>query len=311
MLPPQQLPGDINAELLLAYYPLGTVKLSMQGMHKRNTYGDVIDLEPMGPEALHLTVGRNSLYNSLPEYMFHPVDRFDNLPQYQEKEKFQEQLEEQKQEIADGFRFFAPIDLFILYLRTQLRNKLDAFTHDDVVMQQILGDRLTTQQKQNRFIRHIIPFLPQAKNIRGNRTLLTLILRKTFMEEGLTIRVKQVDKMHTDPVPRYGESLDMVLDDSYVGNTYPEPIQTYEIHYWSDKEAGEHFLHFVDEVEELRQMLQDYFISVEQELHFDITDDTAPLRLNDATTPQRATVPPSPQADPQNSYNFLNYNTNI
>ena len=294
MQPPHHLPGDINAEVLLAYYPLGTVKLSMQGMHKRNSYGDVIDLEPMGPEAMHLTVGRNSLYNSLPEYMFHPIDRFDNLPQYQEKEMFQEQLDEQKQEIADAFRFFAPIDLLILYLRTQLRTKLDSFTHDNVVMQQIIGDRLTPQQKQNRFIRQVIPFLPQAKNIRGNRTLLTLMLRKVFMEEGLVIRLKQTDEMHTDTEPRYGESLDMVLGDSYVGNTYAEPVQTYEIHYWNDKEAGEHFLRFVDEVEELRLMLQDYFLGVEQELRFDITEDAAPLRLNDDVV-----------------YNYLNYNTNI
>ena len=67
MQPPQLLPGDINAEVLLSYYPLGTVKLAMQGMHKRNSYGDIIDLEPMGPEAMRLTVGRNSIYNSLPE----------------------------------------------------------------------------------------------------------------------------------------------------------------------------------------------------------------------------------------------------
>ena len=55
MQPPQLLPGDINAEVLLSYYPLGTVKLAMQGMHKRNSYGDIIDLEPMGPEAMRLT----------------------------------------------------------------------------------------------------------------------------------------------------------------------------------------------------------------------------------------------------------------
>ena len=294
MQPPQLLPGDINAELLLDYYPTGSIKLTMQGMHKRNSYGDVIDLEPMGPEAMHLTVGRNSLYNSLPEYMFHPIDRFDNLPQYEEKERFQEQLEEQKQEITDAFHFFAPIDLLILHLRTQLRHKLDAFTHDDVVMQQIIGDNLTPRQKKNRFIKQVIPFLPQAKNIRGNRTLLTLMLRKVFMEEGLVIRVKQPGQTHTDPQPRYGESLDMVLGDSYVGNTYAEPVPTYEIHYWSDQEAGEHFLRFLDEVEELRQMLQDFFLSVEQELRFDVTEDTAPLRLNDDVF-----------------YNYLNYNTNI
>ena len=294
MLPPLLLPGELNAEVLLAYYPLGSVKLTMQGMHKRNSYGDIIDLEPMGSDAMHLTVGRNSIYNSLPEYMFHPIDRFDNLPQYEEKERFEEQLEKQRQEIADAYCFFRPIDLLILHLRTELRKKMDNYTHEDVVMQQIIGDNLTKQQRNNRFIRQVIPFLPQAKRIRGNRTLFTLMLRKVFMEEGLTVTVQQTPQIHTDEAPRYGESVDMVLDDGYVGNIYAEPVQTYVIHYWSDKEAGKQFLHFLDEVEEFRLMLQDFFLSVEQQLCFDITEDAPPLCLNDDVF-----------------YNYLNYNTNI
>ena len=295
MNPPQLLPGDINAEVLLAYYPEGTVKLSMQGMHKRNSYGDVIDMEPMGEEAMHLTVGRNSIYNSLPEYLFHPIDRFDNLPQYEEKERFREQLEEQAQEISDAYRFFAPIDLLLLKLQTQMREKLDDFTHENVVMQKVIGDSLTDQQLRNRFIRKIVPFLPQAKNIRGNRTLLTFMMRKIFMEEGLTIHADYQKKMHTDQTPRSGNKLDMVLGDSYVGNCFSEPVLTYEIHYWSDREAKSgHFMHFVDEIEEFRLVIQDFFLSVEQELHFDISDDTAPLRLNDDVF-----------------YNYLNYNTNL
>lgn len=295
MNPPQLLPGDINAEVLLAYYPEGTVKLSMQGMHKRNSYGDVIDMEPMGEEAMHLTVGRNSIYNSLPEYLFHPIDRFDNLPQYEEKERFREQLEEQAQEISDAYRFFAPIDLLLLKLQTQMREKLDGFTHENVVMQKVIGDSLTDQQLSNRFIRKIVPFLPQAKNIRGNRTLLTFMMRKIFMEEGLSIRVGYQEKTHTDQVPRYGDKLDMALGDSYVGNCFSEPVLTYEIHYWSDGEAkSDHFMNFIEEIEEFRYVIQDFFLSVEQELRFDISDDNSPLRLNDDVT-----------------YNYLNYNTNL
>jgi hypothetical protein len=71
-------------------------------------------------------------------------------------------------------------------------------------------------------------------------------------------------------------------------------VQTYVTHYWPDKEAGPHFLHFLDEVEELRQVLQDFFLSVEQQLCFDVTRDEPPLRLND-----------------DDRYNYLNYNTNI
>ena len=80
MIPPQLLPGDINAELLLSYYPKGRCKVCLKGLHKRNTYQDIIEMTPFDDNSFLLTVGRNSLYNALPEYMFHPIDRFDNLP---------------------------------------------------------------------------------------------------------------------------------------------------------------------------------------------------------------------------------------
>ena len=71
MIPPQLIPGDINAELLLDYFPEGVCKVALKGLHKRNTYKDVVALDTLAGEKLLLTVGRNSIYNSLPEYMFH------------------------------------------------------------------------------------------------------------------------------------------------------------------------------------------------------------------------------------------------
>ena len=84
---PSNLPSDINVELLLPYYPLGKFKVALKGLHKRNTYNDIIETEIIDDDIMHVGVGRNSIYNSLPEYVFHPSDRFDNIPAYQEKER--------------------------------------------------------------------------------------------------------------------------------------------------------------------------------------------------------------------------------
>ena len=49
------------------------------------------------------------------------------------------------------------------------------------------------------------------------------------------------------------------------------------------------------EIEEFRDFVQDYFLSVDSVLEFDIHNDDAPaLRLNDTVL-----------------YNYLNYNTNL
>ena len=36
------LPEDINIEDLLSYLPFGTYKIALKGLHKRNSYRDVI-----------------------------------------------------------------------------------------------------------------------------------------------------------------------------------------------------------------------------------------------------------------------------
>ena len=292
---PYSLPPDLNAELLLNYFPEGKFRVSFQGLHKRNSYGDIIEVEDMvDKDAIHATLGRMSIYNSLPEYMFHPVDRFDNLPVNNESEAFHNEVDKQEQEIADAFRFFSPIDVLLFHLRTNVREQIEQYTRGDVVMQQILGDRLTEKQHSNRFIRQFEPFLPQCKYIRGNRSLLTFLLRKVLLDEGLRVVVKQEMSNFTDRRPRYDNQVDAVLGDCYVDNSYYENVTVYSISYWSDEECNEKFLSFVDEMEELRLFLQDYFLFVEDELVFHITQDYPPLRLND-----------------EKIYNYLNYNTNI
>ena len=292
---PYSLPPDLNAELLLNYFPEGKFRVSFQGLHKRNSYGDIIEVEDMvDKDAIHATLGRMSIYNSLPEYMFHPVDRFDNLPVNNESEAFHNEVDKQEQEIADAFRFFSPIDVLLFHLRTNVREQIEQYTRGDVVMQQILGDRLTEKQHANRFIRQFEPFLPQCKYIRGNRSLLTFLLRKVLLDEGLRVVVKQEMSNFTDRRPRYDNQVDAVLGDCYVDNSYYENVTVYSISYWSDEECNEKFLSFVDEMEELRLFLRDYFLFVEDELVFHITQDYPPLRLND-----------------EKIYNYLNYNTNI
>ncbi|MBR4238101.1 MAG: hypothetical protein IKQ03_01585 [Prevotella sp.] len=291
---PDDFPSDINAEVFLGCFPRGTCRVAFQGLHKRNSYNDIVELEPIDEDHFKMYIGRQSLYNSLPEYMFHPIDRFDNLPQYEEKERFEEELYAQQEEVENAFRFFAPIDILLLQQRMHAREELEPFARENIVMQQIIGDDLTKAQRRNRFIKRFVKFMPQFKYIRGNKTLLTLLLRKVFFDEGLRVRVTH-EMLHLhDDVPRYADRLDMDLGDGYVGNEWDELITVYQLHYWSEDECGGKFLDFLDEVEELRIFIQDYLLAVGEELRFDITQDEKPLRLGDELF-----------------YNYLGYNTNI
>ena len=291
---PKNLPEDINVELLLSYYPEGSCKVAFKELYKRNAYKDITDIkEDKRDGTLRINVGRHSLYNALPEYMFHQVDRFDN-PKANEKDRFSEEYEKQEQEREDAYRFFAPLDLLLLKLRVKIRERLQEYVERNKVLTDIIVDQLSDEQKSNRFIRRTFDLIPSCKYIRGDKTLLTFMLRKIFMEEGLKIEKHRKLIRYTDEEPRYQDGLDSILGEGYVGNIFDEETTIYDIHYWSDDDCDENFLLFIHETEVFRHFIQDYFISIEETLHFNIYKDDEPLRLSDDMV-----------------FNYLNYNTNL
>lgn len=293
MIVPENVPQDINAEVFLGFFPQGTFRVKFCGLHKRNAYNDILEIEKEQEKFL-LHLGRNSLYNSLPEFLFHSIDRFDNIPEKEKKQRFSEEYAKQEKEKEQAYKFFSPIDTLLFQLRLEVRERLNKYVESNTVIQDILLDKLTAEQRDNRFIKRTTPYMSSCKTIRGNRTLITLLLRKVLAEEGLKINVKSKQTEFTDEEPRYGNSEGCEIGDVYVGNTYSESVITYSISYWSDEDCNEDFLPLVNDLEVFRQFVQDYFISVDSILVFDVSKDTSPLRISDTTL-----------------YNYLNYNTNI
>lgn len=293
MIVPENVPQDINAEVFLGFFPQGTFRVKFCGLHKRNAYNDILEIEKEQEKFL-LHLGRNSLYNSLPEFLFHSIDRFDNIPEKEKKQRFSEEYAKQEKEKEQAYKFFSPIDTLLFQLRLEVRERLNKYVESNTVIQDILLDKLTAEQRENRFIKRTTPYISSCKTIRGNRTLITLLLRKVLAEEGLKINVKSKQTEFTDEESRYGNSEGCEIGDVYVGNTYSESVITYSISYWSDEDCNEDFLPLVNDLEVFRQFVQDYFVSVDSILVFDVSKDTSPLRISDTTL-----------------YNYLNYNTNI
>ena len=288
----KNLPTDINAEVLLEYYPKETFDVELKGLHKRNAYMDILNLEDKG-ERMQLSLGRNSIYNSLPEFLFHPIDRFD-LPQHNQKERFAEEYANQEQEKENAYKFFAPIDLALLHQRVRARHHINSLTSGNKVLIDIISDCLSEKLKNNRFIKNSLEYLPYCKIIRGDRTLITMMLRKILMEEGIVVDINNNNKTFVDSAPRYNTEIDSELSSLYVGAEFEQETLCYNVYYWNDEECNENFNSFVDDIEEYRMFVQDFFLSVESILEFNVCHDAPTLRLSDTTI-----------------YNYLNYNTNI
>lgn len=288
------IPDEINVEDILSYLPKETYLISIDGLHKRNSYKDIISCEDIdGKQKFH--IGRKSLYNSLPEYMFHPINRFDNIPERDREERFAKECANLEKEKEAAHQFFSPIDALLLDLKVRVKEQINQYTCENVIMQKIIGDTLTEEEKSNRFIKRTIPFLPICKRIRGNRTLVTLLLRKVLFEEGVTFQKEEKSCEITDNQPQYNYQIEEhELDSLYLGNRFSENITTYNIHYWSEAECNMHFSKFLEDLEQYRCFIKDYFLSIEDELCFRVNNDNDPLILSDDST-----------------FNYLNFNTNL
>lgn len=287
------LPPDLNVEELLLFLRNSNCKISFDGPHKRNAYNDITGIEENG-DKLMVHVGRNSLYDSLPEYLFHPINRFDNLPAGEEKTRFVDECQKQEEEQRNARAFFEPFDLGLLDLRIHVREQASKLVEENNALISVLADDLTEMQRTNRYIIRTLPFLPVCRHVRGNRTLLTLMLRKVLSDDGIRIEPKCGGIIFNDENPRYEDCVGGGLSDLYAGNVYEEDVLTYVIHYWSDERCDASFHTFLDEMEVFRQFIQDFFISVEEQIRFDITNNAGLLRLSDTVV-----------------YNYLNYNTNL
>ena len=289
----QNIPQDINIEQLLAFLPFGSYKVSLKGQHGRNAYKDIMDVDQNQDGTLQVNVNRNSIYNILPEFVFHSIDRFSNCIKPAEKDHFLEELEKQEKEKENAQRFFAPIDLLLLLYRVKTREELQPIVETNTVLCDILADKISEEQQNNRFVQKLIPFLPLCKIIRGNKTLLTFLLRKILMEEGLRIRICEQKKEFQDGHSRYSNGLEGTIGDTYVGNVFDEDVVSFEVYYQPiDIDGG--FLLFLKDVEIFRQFVQDFFLSVEEILQFKISREESALRLAD-----------------KDLFYYLNYNTNL
>lgn len=290
------IPSDISAETLDSY--LGDIARSFSfcGSHKRNAYKDILSLS--GEDGIvKVEMARAGLYDILPEALFHPIDRFGNIPTNEYKERFAEEVELQQKEESDARKFFEVFDRFIFGLECEISRLKQNEYSGNTIISDIICDTLDMRYKTNRFVRRLIEFTPQCHRIRGDKTLITLILRKILSDEGLALDICHNTRELHDIVPEYACSIgsgNASGQDTYLGNKYEECVTEFEIKYWDEDACGETFPEFVDEIKCLEDFINDYFVGIETAVRFNLTTIASAAELS---------VGPL--------YNYLDYNTNL
>ncbi len=289
------IPSDIRAEIVSNYLERIRKDFIFLGSHKRNAYEDILSIS-QDEDVVKIELSRQGLYDILPEALFHPIDRFDNIPANEYKERFGEEVERQRIEESNARSFFSLYDKFIFDLSSVVARLKDGKFCNNSVLSDIICDTLPDKYKSNRFVARTIEFTPRCQSMRGNTTLITLMIRKVLADEGLKLVMNSKPTSFEDKSPRYNCRLQQGEDFSelYLGNCYDENVLCYNIQYWNDDFCDESFLRFVDEIKVFESFINDFFMGIETSVHFDISAQALPVRLSD-----------------EMCYNYLNYNTNL
>lgn len=289
------IPVDIRAEIINNYLADVDKEFLFLGNHNRNAYEDVLSIS-RDDEVIKVELSRQGLYDILPEGLFHPIDRFDNIPANEYKERFAEEVEQQRVEEQNARLFFSAYDKFIFDLSSIVTQLKGTEFCGHSILSDIICDSLPNKYRANRFVNRVKEFTSRCSSIRGNISLLTLMLRKVMADEGLRLVLKSELATFEDSVPRYSCQLEQDEDsvELYLGNQYEEDVLWYEIQYWNDDFCNESFLEIVDEIRVFESFINDYFMGIETSLRFKISTYTHPVRLSDELF-----------------FNYLNYNTNI
>lgn len=290
-----RFPEDIRAEIVNNYIGCAGKEIVFLGNHKRDAYGDILSVSDDNGK-IKTDLSRQGLYDTLPEALFHPIDRFDNIPANEYKERFEEELEQQRIEESNGRAFFLPYDKFIFELSTIVSQIKNTEYDNNHVLSEIICDNWSEDVETNRFIAHVKEFIPRCRTLRGNTTLITLMLRKVMADEGIKLVASEKAESFEDISPRYDCALPQRdnTDEMYLGNRFDENVLRYDIQYWNDDFCNDEFLGFVDEIGVFEDFINDWFMGIGTSIRFNITAQTLPVRLSDEL-----------------SYNYLNYNTNI
>lgn len=290
------IPNNIKAEALYNYFGEAVREISFVGNHKRNVYGD-ISLVSFEDGAAKLQLSREGLYDILPEALFHPINRFDNIAANEYKERFAEEVESQRIEESNARQFFSVYDKFIFGLSSIVSKFKQEDFGDNRVLSNIICDSMPAAYKSNRFILRTLEFTPRCSSMRGDIASITLMLRKILAEEGLKLIESVNSDTITDADPKY--SCKLAEDEGnqselYLGNSFEENVTTYIIQYWNEDYCDSAFLDFVEEIRVYERFLNDYYFGIETTMQFNISTETLPVRLSD-----------------EMCYNYLDYNTNL
>ena len=243
------------------------------GVHERTAKGDALGVNVSSTARRNLIryqLKRDSLYHILPEYLFHPLDRYADTDG--NKEAFLAKRAAQKKIEAEAKEYFYPYDKVLNDLRIGFQNHLNdkILDKETFIIDFIIENE--NVNKENPFIRACLPNIMLLRSERGSSSLLSLALKMTF-GSGLVSYSKRFVEL---PVSIEQDSchicLDGTIDDLFCGEKFFDWTEVISIRYQTPISSLEEIKRLTGFLEEFKSFFKRWFLNDSQTIEIEFGD---------------------------------------
>lgn len=256
-----------------------TYAYDFKGVSERTALGDVLTTSIKNKQnsnpSVTFSLKRDSLYHILPEYLFHPLDRY--LGADGDTEEFEKRYKEQEEQEKNALTYFRPFDRHFQELRTEYQKWLNDHTFNG---NQFISDYLTSGYKFNRsnpFIQAVYPCIPWLRDNRGNLDMIKVALGYAFMGKATIQRKWKDENMPlSDSVP---SNVGGLIDNLFLGSTHSCGSYNWHVIYQTEIANEDSLDKLKRLVREFEEFFSDWFLSIEETLTVEFGDWTAKPEL--------------------------------
>lgn len=273
------IPIGIDADLVIAVTSAHLEAISKEtnislhstyvykGVHERTAKGDdlVVALQPSAKKTtVRYLLKRDSLYHILPEYLFHPLDRYANCDG--DEEEFRKCRKAQKEMEENALRYFYPCDKVL----QEERSSFQSFLNDRVLRNNTFIVDFITEghrvNRKNRFINNVYPCIKWLRAYRGVKRVIEVALRFAF---GNSIAKYEV-KFEEVRIPMDSKTchyyLNETIDDLFCGNSYTDKGECICLAYQTLIMSQRQIEILQRDMDEFREFFQLWFLGLHQHL---------------------------------------------
>lgn len=279
------LPPDIDSDLSIAVVDRNIQSLIsdseipikksyvFSGVHERTAKGDNLIVSTSTSSKRHqikYSLKRDSLYHILPEYLFHPLDRYADTDG--DKEEFLKRRKAQKDIENDALEYFYPFDKSFQYLRTLFQEKLN---------NEVLNNKLFIVDfiiegyninKNNLFIKGAYPCIIWLRNNRGVKKLLKVAIKYAFHDSINSYTFLSDEQSFPIDADTCHISLDGEIDDLFCGPRYYYLEESINVEYQTEIISEDQIQRIKSEIKEFEEFFKAWFLTPNQTIKVDFGD---------------------------------------